>query len=277
MLPSYILSLREGLEAALVIGVVLSVLRQTRQGALAFFTWLGAASAALLSFLTAFVLTRLGLVMQDPGEAIFEGLTMLVAAGILTWMIFWMARQSGNRKESLEIRVEQASLKGGWSLFGLAFIAVLREGVELALFLTAAVFASNAHLTLLGALFGLATAALLGWLLFASTVRLNLRRFFQVTGWILVLFAAGLVVRAAGELVIAGWIPAIIPHVWDVGSFLSDESALGQALGALFGYSASPSLIQLLAYLLYFGAVVFGLRSTGSWTFKKKSSDQRLS
>jgi high-affinity iron transporter len=271
MLPSYILSLREGLEAALIIGIVLGVLRQTRQHNLSFYIWLGTGSAALLSLLTAILLTRLGLVLQDPGEAIFEGLTMLLAAGILTWMIFWMARQAGRTKESLEARIQRATAGGRWSLFGLAFAAVLREGVELALFLTAAAFASNARLTLLGGLFGLGTAILLGWLLFASTIRLNLRWFFQITGLVLVLFAAGLVVRAAGELVTAGWIPAIIPHVWNMEGFLSEESALGQTLGALFGYSASPSLIQLLAYLMYFGAVLLGLRGAWGRSSQKKS------
>jgi high-affinity iron transporter len=264
VLPAYILSLREGLEAALIIGIVLGALRQTQRRDLFFFIWIGTGSAALLSVIAALLLTRLGLELKDPGEAIFESLTMLLAAGILTGMIFWLTRHSGNMKENLENSLQRASAAGRWSLFGLAFIAVLREGVELALFLTAAVFASNAHLTLLGALFGLGTAILIGWLLFATTIRLDLRRFFQVTGLVLILFAAGLVLRGVGELIIAGWIPALIPHIWDLGKFLNEESVLGQTLGALFGYSASPSLMQLLAYMIYFGAVLLGLHSTGS-------------
>lgn len=274
MLPSFILALREGLEAALLIGILLGLLRKTQHTHATRFIWLGTGFAGLVSVLTALVLTRLGLEMKDPGEAIFEGLTMLLAAGILTWMIFWMARQSGSIQASLQSRVERASATGGWSLFGVAFVTVLREGVELALFLTAAAFASTGRQTLLGGLSGLAGAVLLGLLIFASSLRLNLQRFFQVTGLVLVLFAAGLVIRAVGEFIIAGWIPAIIPHVWDLGSFLSEESTLGQTLGALFGYSASPSLMQVVAYLLYFGVVLSGLRLGEAWASKRKISSE---
>jgi high-affinity iron transporter len=261
MFPSYILSLREGLEAALVIGIILSALRQMLRRDLASAIWAGAGTAALLSLLTATLLTRLGLELKDPAEAIFEGITMLLAAGILTWMIFWMSRRGRNMKTGLESGVKRASQNGKWSLFGLAFIAVLREGVELALFLTAATFSSSAHLTILGAILGLGTAILLGWSFFATTVRLDLRRFFQVTGLLLLLFAAGLVARAVGELVLAGWLPALIEHVWDMAGVVSADSVPGQIFGALFGYNPNPALMQVLAYAAYCGSVLLGLRA----------------
>jgi len=268
MLPSFILSLREGLEAALIIGIVLGALRQMKRRELVASVWFGAGSAALVSLATALLLTRLGLEMKDPGEAIFEGLTMLLAAGILTWMIFWMSRQARTMKSDLESGVQRASLTGKRGLFVLAFVAVLREGVELALFLTASVFASNGHLTLLGALLGLATAALIGWGLFATTIRLDLQRFFQVTGFLLVLFAAGLVAHSVHEFNELGWIPAIIEHVWNINPILSDQSTLGQVLAALFGYNGSPSLTEALAYILYFGVALLGLRWAGSRSTK---------
>jgi high-affinity iron transporter len=263
MLPSYILSLREGLEAALVIGIVLSSLRQMRRQDMTSAVWAGAGSAALLSLLLAILLTRLGLELKDPTEAIFEGITMLLAAGILTWMIFWMTQRARNMKAELESSVQSASRTGKWSLFGLAFIAVLREGVELALFLTAATFSSTAYQTILGTFLGLGTAILLGWSFFATTVRLDLRRFFQVTGLLLILFSAGLVARGVSELVQVGWVPALIEHVWNLGGLVSTESVLGQTLGALFGYSANPSLMQVLAYAGYFVAVLLGLWASG--------------
>lgn len=263
MLPSFILSLREGIEAALVIGIVLASVRQLHRLDLISAIWAGTGSAALVSLLTAILLTRLGLEMKDPGEAIFESITMLLAAGILTWMIFWMSRRSRNMKTELESNVMRAYRAGKWSLFGLAFIAVLREGVELALFLTAATFSSSTPETVIGGLLGLGTAILLGWSFFATTVKLDLRRFFQVTGFLLVLFAAGLVSRSAGELVLVGWIPALVGHVWDLGGIVSEGSVLGQTLGALFGYSASPSLMQVLVYAAYFGAVLVGLLTAG--------------
>jgi high-affinity iron transporter len=263
MLPSLILSLREGLEAALIIGIVLGALRQMHRPHLSSAIWAGAGGAALLSLLIAILLTRLGLDLKDPAEAIFEGITMLLAAGILTWMIFWMNLRARNMKADLESGVLRASRSGKMSLFGLAFIAVLREGVELALFLTAATFSSSAFQTILGAILGLGLSILLAWSFFATTVRLDLKRFFQVTGFLLLLFAAGLVARGVGELVLVGWIPALIPQVWDLGSLISAESILGQTLGALFGYTANPSLVQVLAYLAYFGSVLLGLALAG--------------
>jgi high-affinity iron transporter len=264
MLPSYILSLREGLEASLIIGIVLGALRQMDRRDLAASVWFGAGIAALVSLTTAILLIRLGLELKDPGEAIFEAITMLLAAGILTWMIFWMSQRARNLKNTLEAGVQRASQTGKWSLFGLAFVAVLREGVELALFLTAAVFTSNAHLTLLGALLGLGTTVLLGWSLFATTVRLDLRRFFQVTGLLLILFAAGLVAHSIHEFNELGWIPSVTEHVWNLNPILSDQSTFGQVLAALFGYNGDPSLTEVLAYALYFGVVLLGLRRAGT-------------
>jgi high-affinity iron transporter len=276
MLPSFILSLREGIEAALVIGIVLASVRQIRRLDLTSAIWAGTGSAVLISLLTAILLTRLGLEMKDPGEAIFEGITMLLAAGILTWMIFWMSRRSRTMKSELESSVLRASQAGKWSLFGVAFIAVLREGVELALFLTAATFSSSTPETILGGLLGLGTAILLGWSFFATTVKLDLRRFFQVTGFLLLLFATGLVSRSAGELVLVGWIPALIGHVWDLGGIVSEGSILGQTLGALFGYSASPSLMQVLVYAAYFGAVLVGLLTASRRQRTEQVASSRL-
>lgn len=262
MLPSFILSLREGIEAALVIGIVLGALRQTHRRDLTLSVWLGAGSAVVLSLASAILLTRLGVEMKDPGEAIFEGLTMLLASGILTWMIFWMSHQARDLKSRLENKVKHATLEGLRGLFLLAFIAVLREGLELALFLAASAYASNAHLTFLGSFFGLVSAALLGWLLFASSIRLDLRRFFQVTGFLLILFAAGLIAHSVNEFIQLGWMPAIVSHIWNLNPILSDQSTLGQILAALFGYNSSPSFTEVLAYALYFVAVALIFQRT---------------
>ena len=262
MFSSSLLALREGLEAALVVGIVLGALRKMNQARLAGAVWTGVAAAAIVSGAAAVALTLLGYELKDPAEAIFEGLTMLLAAGILTWMIFWMSRQSQKMQAELEAGVQKAAGGGGRALFALAFVAVLREGVELALFLTAATFSSNTSQTVLGALLGLGVAVLLGWLLFAASIRINLKKFFTVTSILLIFFAAGLVGRGVGELVEMRWLPAFVEHVWDVGNILNEESVLGQTLGALFGYSASPSLMQMLAYIVYFVAALLGLRAS---------------
>lgn len=259
MLPTYLLSLREGLEAALIIGIVLGALSKIRRTDLAPAVWLGALSAVGVSILTAILLTGFGMSLEAEAEQIFEGITMLIAAGILTWMIFWMRKQARFLKSELEAGVNKAAASTGkGSMFWLAFIAVVREGIELALFITAAFFAgdqsqvtSNIIQTLAGTILGLGTAILLGWTLFATTVRLDLRRFFQVTGILLILFAAGLVAHGIHEFNEVGWIPAIVEHIWDVNAIVDENSVTGQLLKTLFGYNGNPSLTEMMAYFAY--------------------------
>lgn len=260
MLSSYLLSLREGIEAALIIGILLGAVRQVKRPALVPAIWLGTLSAAALSVLGAVLLTLLGLKLEGAAEAIFEGFTMLTAAALLTWMIFWMSGHSRTLKSALEADIQRASHFGRRAVFLVAFIAVLREGIELALFLTASTFVAGSFQTLLGAVLGLGTAVLLGWSLFASTIRLDLRRFFQVTGILLVLFAAGLFAHGVHEFIEVGWLPAIVENVWDVSFILSRESVAGQLMSALFGYNPSPDLTEVIAYLAYFVAIGLGLQ-----------------
>lgn len=261
MIPSFLLSLREGVEAALIIGVVLGTLRKINQLDMGRTVWLGAGSAAVLSFLTAIVLRTLGASFEGHAEEIFEGITMLLAAGVLTWMIFWMQRQSRTIRSELESGVQNAvSFGGNKALFSLAFLAVLREGIELALFLTAASLSTDTFQMLIGAIFGLLAAVVLGWLLFATTVRLNMRRFFQMTGILLILFAAGLLAQGVHEFNEAGIIPPLLEHVWDTNHIVDENSTLGLFLKALFGYNGNPSLTEVIAYIGYFIAIFIGLR-----------------
>jgi len=262
MLPSFLLSLREGIEAALIIGILLGALRQVRRPELIPSVWLGTILAVVLSLLGGILLTSLGLSFEGAAEQIFEGITMLLAAALLTWMIFWMSRTARDLKSNIEGEVRHAALATGKrGVFFVAFLAILREGIELALFLTASVFASDTLQTLLGALLGLGTAILLGWSIFATIIRLDLRRFFQVTGFLLILFAAGLVAHGVHEFNEVGWIPSVIEHLWDVNAFVDENSTFGQLLKALFGYNGNPSLTEMLAYVAYFIAVLLGLRA----------------
>lgn len=265
MLPSYLLSLREGLEAALIIGIVFGALQKIRRNDLTPALWLGTLAALGVSILTAVILTLFGLSLEETAEQIYEGVTMLLAAGVLTWMIFWMSNQAKNIKSNLENEVNKAAVTTGKrAIFWVAFLAVVREGVELALFITAAFFAgsqenlsSNTMLTLTGVVLGLGTAVLLGWSLLAATARLNLRRFFQVTGYLLILFAAGLVAHGIHEFNEIGWIPSIIEHVWDVNAFVNESSVFGEMLKTLFGYNGNPSLTEIIGYLVYLAVTVF--------------------
>jgi len=259
MISSLLLTLREGLEAALIISLVLGSLKHINRPDLNRFVWQGAGIALVLSVLAAVSLNILGTDFKDPAESIFEGLAMLLAAGILTWMIYWMQRQARSLKSEIETNVRETMVsQGGRGLFFLSFFAVIREGLELALYLLAVRITSSPLQTLLGAIMGLAAAAGLGWVLFTSTHRINLRRFFQVTNILLVIFAAGLVANSAHELIISGWIPAGISQVWNINHILNVNSVFGQVLNTLVGYNSQPSLTEILAYLGYIALILAG-------------------
>ena len=253
MFPSLLLSLREGLEAALIIGIILGALQKLNQENLKPVVWRGVALAVVLSFAAGLGLNYLGMEFEGQFEEVFEGIAMLLAAAILTWMILWMQRKGGEIQQDIETRTAHATLnQGGSALLILAFLAVFREGIELALFLMAARMASDPISVLVGAVLGLGGAILLGWMIFATTRRLNLRHFFQITNVLLLLFAAGLVAHGVHEFNEAGWVPSIVENVWDINHLLSDKSEIGGILKALFGYNGNPSLTEVIAYLGYF-------------------------
>ena len=260
MLASGLITLREGLEAALIVGIVLSVLRRLGHADRARAVWAGVAAAVGVSVAVGVAFNLLGVALEGRGEEIFKGVTMLLAAVVLTWMIFWMQRQGRQIQTELERDVRNAAVAGGsGALFALAFIAVVREGIETVLFLTAAAFSATPAQTLLGGALGLAVAVGLGWLAFATGRRLNIRLFFRVTGLLLLLFAAGLVAQGVHELQEAALLPTLIEHVWDLNPVLDEGGAVGNVLKALFGYNGNPSLLEVLAYGVYF--VVVGAAS----------------
>lgn len=252
MISSIILALREGLEAALIVGILIGALNKTGLNRLRGVVWAGVAGAVLISLAVAGVFAGIGAEFEGAAEQVFEGTMMISAALLLTWMIFWMKRQAASLRSNLETEVRKTALSSNrWALFLVAFTAVVREGIELAIFLLAARYASTTLQALLGALTGLALAVGLGWLLFTTTVRLNLAKFFQVSNIILLLFAAGLVAHGVHEFNEAGWIPGIIGHVYDINWLLPENSAFGAILTALLGYNGNPSLSEMILYLIF--------------------------
>ncbi|HET90533.1 MAG TPA: hypothetical protein ENN99_07325 [Chloroflexi bacterium] len=265
MIAALFITLREGLEAALVVGIVLSVLRKLGQTDRSKPVWVGAAAAVVVSVAVGLALNALGMAFEGRGEQIFEGIAMLLAAGVLTWMIFWMQRQGQQIQAELESDVRRAASTGNaWALFSLAFVTVLREGIETALFLTAAAFSATPAETLIGGALGLTIAMVLGWLIFATGKRLNVRVFFQVTSVILILFAAGLLAHGVHELQEAALLPTFVEHVWDVNPILDENGAVGSLLKALFGYNGNPSLLEVISYGAYFIIVFLATRASGS-------------
>ncbi len=261
MLTSALIAFREGLEAALIVGIVIGYLVRTGQGRQARVAWAGVAAAVAASGLLALGLTLVGAELEGRAEQLFEGSMMLLAVVVLTSMIFWMRTQARGLKSALERELRLAATSGqGLALFGVAFVAVFREGVETALFLTASAFAGDGARTWLGAAVGLAGAALLGWLLYASTLRLNLRLFFEVTSVLLLFFAAGLAGHAVHEFQEAGLLPMTIEQVWNLNPILDERSTLGEVLKSLFGYNGNPSLLEVVTYVGYWLAALLGVR-----------------
>lgn len=261
MTAAFLITLREGLEAALIVGILLSYLSKIGQEGRRSFIWIGVLTAALASGLLAGLIQILGVSLQGRSEEIFEGTTMFLAVGMLTWVIFWMRYQARLLKNELEQGVQRAVDTGrNAGLFSLAFLAVFREGVETALFLSAAAFASPEQSLLVGAALGLVAAVLIGYLAYASSVHLSVRAFFNLTSLLLLLFAAGLLAHGIHEFQEAGIFPTLMSEVWNTNHLLDEDSPPGQLLRALFGYNGNPSLEEVVGYVLYWVATLLGVR-----------------
>lgn len=261
MLATSLIAFREGLEAALIVGIVLGYLKKTGRLDQGRYAWIGVIAAVLMSIGVAVLIQVIGAELEGAAEQIFEGVTMFLAVALLTWMIYWMRVQARTMKSSLEREVDSAITAGQkWGLVSVTFAAVFREGLETALFLSAAAFASDGVTTLVGTVIGLSIAFVVGYLLYASTVRLNLRQFFSVTSILLLIFAAGLFSRSIHEFQEAGLFFTFNEHIWDTSWLLSESSLLGQVLKTLIGYSSSPSLESMIGYVAYWIFTLFGMR-----------------
>ena len=264
MVSALLITLREGLEAALIVGIVLGYLDKTGQRARAPMAWAGVIVAALLSTLAAVTMRVVGAELEEPFEQIFEGTTMLLAVAVLTWMIFWMRYQARYLQSDLEKRVQSAVTSGqNWGLFALTFVAVVREGIETALFLAANAFAADSASTLVGAILGLGIAIASGVLIYVYAVRLDVKLFFNITSFLMIVFAAGLLAHGIHEFQEIGWLPILTSTAWNTETWLSNDSTLGALLRALVGYNDSPTLLEVIGYIAYW---VIVLQMVRWWT-----------
>ncbi len=254
--------LREGVEAALIVSIVLAYLAKTGNQRYFGRIWAGTAAAIAVSGVVGVILWVTVRGFEEPAEQIFEGVTMLLAASVVTWMLFWMRRTAANIKGTLQAGVDRALTEGSvWALAALAFTAVIREGIETALFLLGqATAASEADAgaggTLLGALIGLLIAAGLGYGFYRGARVINLQTFFRWTGVALIFIAAGLLSHAVHEFVEVGVIGFGTSTAFDISAVLPHEGnelpgIVGSLLRALFGYSSSPEWVTLLTWLAY--------------------------
>lgn len=252
MITAFLITLREGLEMALIVSVVLAYLAQTGNRIYFKNIWFGVSLATVLSLIIGAAIFMVGGALEGRNEEIFEGTAMLLAAGVLTWMIGWMKRQARTIRGELQVQVDKAvQAQSALALTLLAFIAVGREGIETVLFMFAALQTTTPFLATIGGILGLGTAFFIGYLLYKGSYRLHLRTFFSVTGILLIFFAAGLLAHGIHEFQEAGILPITIEHVWDTSKYLSEKSLVGSFLKGLFGYNANPSLLEVLSYGLY--------------------------
>lgn len=277
MIPSLIITLRETLEMALIVGIVLSYLSKINQKNFFSYVYGGVFAGIVFSLIGAFLFSMVAGGFSGRIEKIFEGMTMLIGAVLLTTMLFWMLKQK-NISGELERQIDQ-KLKSsqGIGIFFVVFISILREGIEMVIFLQATSAYSDGNSSI-GALAGIVLACFVGYLFFFSVIKINLKKFFSFSTIILMLFAAGLVAHGVHELQEAGVIPVIVEHVWDINpivmaegeySLLHEKGVIGSILKGLFGYNGNPSLLEVISYLFY------GIFSIFLWILLEGKAQQK--
>jgi high-affinity iron transporter len=261
MLPAFILLLREGLEASLVVSILLAALRQLGQRREARAVWIGVSLAILCSAIGGFIIYQT--VRQYANtrfQTVFETITFGVAVVLMTAMTFWMQRHSRTMKQEI---TAQASVAGSSFTLGLlAFTTVGREALESAVFALAFAFQTTGVLWATGAALGVLCSVALSWAIYRMGYRLDFRLFFRWMGLLLLVFAAGLVGDAIQNMQQLGWITFGTAHLWDTGRLLAEDSMVGDMAHAFIGYAQSPTVLQVTLYVIYlalFGAFFWRL------------------
>lgn len=258
MIESFLVTSRETLEASLVVGIVLAYLNKTNNHNYRKTVYYGIGFGILASIIAALIFTFFAGGFEGKTEQIFEGVTMLIGAFLLTTMILWMMRQRHISKE-IEGKVEKhlmsaQPLFSHMGIFMLIFIAIIREGVETVIFLNAINYASG--INFIGGTLGILAAIVVGYLFFVSTRKINLKRLFSMSSVLLILFAAGLVAHGIHEFEEAGVVNGIISPLFDINNVLSEKGVFGSFLKGLFGYNGNPSLLEVIAWASYLGIIL---------------------
>ncbi|MCK8432147.1 FTR1 family protein [Streptomyces sp. D2-8] len=253
MFSNYLIGLREGLEASLVVCILIAYLVKTdRRDALKpIWTGITVAIALALGFGCALEFGSQELTFQAQ-EALGGSLSIL-AVGLVTWMVFWMRRTARHLKSELHGRLDAALAMGTGALVATAFLAVGREGLETALFVWASVHAASdgTPRPLLGVALGLLTAVLLGWLFYRGALRINLAKFFTWTGGMLVVVAAGVLAYGFHDVQEADFLPGLTDKAFDISGTIPPDSWYGTLLKGIFNFQPDPTTLQVAVWLLY--------------------------
>src|SRR3954451_3381430 len=251
-LASYLIGLREGLEMVLVVSTLVAYLVKTGRRQHLLPVWGGVAAAGAVSLGFGWLLTYLSSsVLYGPQHELFDAITSVVAVGLVTWMIFWMRRTARRLSGELRGRLDGAIGMGVGAVVGIAFLAIAREGLETTLLFFASAQGATTAAPLLGLGAGLATAVVIGVGLYAGAIRINLSRFFMVSGALLVLVAAGIFKYAVHDFQEAGVLPGSTTHAFDATSWLDPGSWYGALAAGLFNITPQPSVLETIAWLVY--------------------------
>ena len=269
MIVSLIITLRETLEMALIIGIIFRYLRKSNQMEYKKYVYWGIIAGLIMSISGALLINNLSILFEGRIEQIFEGVIMLLGAFLLTTMILWMLNQTNIAGELEEKLQKQTNKTHKFGVFSVVFVSILREGIETALFLGAARFSEETN-SLLGAIIGIFAALILGYFIYKGTSKINLKLFFTFTSYFLILIAAGLLAHGIHEFQEAGIIPIVVEHIYDINFILDENGTFGSFLKGLFGYNGNPSLIETIAYGVYM-IVIFNI-----WRYLKMRKLQKI-
>ncbi len=256
MLANFLIGLREGLEASLVVSILVAYLVKTGHRDRLRELWVGVAAAALISLAFGAVLTFTSQNMSFEAQETFAGIMSILAVGLVTWMIFWMKRQARFLKKDLEGRLATALTLGPIALTVIAFVSVAREGIETSLFVWSATQATSGTRPFLGVVLGLGSAVALGYLLYRSAVSINLAKFFKYTGIGLVVVAAGVLAYGFHDLQEAGWVGGLNSTVFDISAQVPLSSWYGTLLKGAFNFNPAPTVVELTVWVVYLVTVM---------------------
>jgi high-affinity iron transporter len=257
MLSSFLIALREGLEAALIVGILVAYVVKTDRRFLLTPIWTGVGAALALSVALGGFLGFTSSELAERGETFFAGTTSIVAVALVTWMVFWLKRTARALREELQGKVEEAAVVGPLALAAAAFFAVAREGLETALFLYSN-FRTVGSKTpvIVGLAIGLTLAISLGYLIYRRAINLNLSKFFSITGVALIVVAAGVLSYAIHEFQELGWLPGEDSYIWDVTSWMAPDSFIGTLLAGTIGFDTTTSWLQFVVWSAYLLGVI---------------------
>jgi high-affinity iron transporter len=257
VLANFLIGLREGLEAALVVGILIAYVVKVGRRDVLTRLWFGVGIAVVVSLGVGAILTWGPYGLSFQAQEAIGGSLSIVAVGFVTWMVFWMARTARDLRHNLESRLELALLGAGWGIVALAFLSVGREGIETALFVWASVSSSGGTwVPALGALLGILAAVVIEILVFRGFVRINLGKFFTWTGAFLMIVAAGVLAYGVGDLQEAGVIPGALSKAWDISHIIPASSWYGTVLQGVLNFNPNPSWLQAIVWVVYLAVVI---------------------